>query len=59
MTNTADIVPAFQPDETDECSALKCLVIVARQHGLHLSVAQLVHENTLPAREVTTADLVK
>ena len=59
MTSTTNVVPAFEPDDTDECSALKCLVIVARQHGVHLSVSQLIHQNMLPAREVTTAELVK
>jgi subfamily B ATP-binding cassette protein HlyB/CyaB len=59
MTSATNVVPAFDPDDTDECSALKCLVIVARQHGVHLSVPQLIHENILPAREVTTAELVK
>ncbi|MBX9825621.1 MAG: peptidase domain-containing ABC transporter [Xanthobacteraceae bacterium] len=59
IANLTNVVPAFEPDDTDECSALKCLVVVARQHGVHLSVQQLVHENVLPAREVTTAELVK
>src|SRR5215510_12063560 len=59
MTSATNVVPIFETDDADECSALKCLVIVARQHGVHLSVPQLIHENTLPAREVTTPELVK
>src|SRR5688500_17658488 len=59
MTSATNVVQAFEPDDTDEGSALHCLVIVARQHGVHLSVPQLMHENILPAREVTTAELVK
>src|SRR5690348_11595928 len=59
VASATNVVPAFEPDETDECSALKCLVIVARQHGVHLSVQQIVHQNILPPREVTTAELVK
>jgi ATP-binding cassette subfamily B protein len=59
MNDTANVVQAFEPDDAEEQSALKCLVIIARQHGVHLSVQQLVHENALPAREVTTAEFVK
>src|SRR5260221_13962841 len=40
-------------------SGLECLVIVARRHGLHLSVAQLVRNNVLSSREVSIAELVK
>jgi ATP-binding cassette, subfamily B, bacterial HlyB/CyaB len=40
-------------------SALSCLVIVARQHGLHLTAEQLVHDNLLSGREVCFADLIK
>jgi ATP-binding cassette subfamily B protein len=50
---------SWDAEEQEEHSALKCLVIVARQHGVHLSVRQLVHENTLSARDVTDAELVK
>jgi subfamily B ATP-binding cassette protein HlyB/CyaB len=59
MNDTANVVQAFEPDDAEEQSALKCLVIIARQHGVHLSVQQLIHENSLPAREVTTAEFVK
>ena len=40
-------------------SGLGCLVIVARQHGMHLTVPQLIHDNVLDADEVTSAELVK
>jgi ATP-binding cassette, subfamily B, bacterial HlyB/CyaB len=38
-------------------SGLPCLVIVARQHGLHFTSDQLVHDNLLPGPEVSFADL--
>lgn len=38
--------------------ALSCLVIVARHHGLHLSVAELVHDNVIDGDDVTLPALV-
>ncbi len=46
------------PDDR-EPSALACLVIVARQHGVHLTTGQMIRENVLTSREVTTSDVVK
>jgi len=40
-------------------SALGCLVIVARQHGMHLTVSQLIHDNVLTGEEVSSKQLVK
>jgi subfamily B ATP-binding cassette protein HlyB/CyaB len=40
-------------------SGLSCLVIVARQHGLHLTTEQLIHDNLLSGRDLSFADLVK
>ncbi|MCL2716373.1 MAG: peptidase domain-containing ABC transporter [Alphaproteobacteria bacterium] len=40
-------------------SALECLVIVARSHGLHLTSAQLVRDNLLSASEISVPDLLK
>ncbi|MGY4320286.1 peptidase domain-containing ABC transporter [Bradyrhizobium sp. JR3.5] len=40
-------------------SGLACLVIVARQHGLHLTPSQLIHDNLLDDQEVTLAELLK
>ena len=40
-------------------SGLGCLVTVARRHGLHLTTAQLTHENVLPAGEISAAEIVK
>lgn len=40
-------------------AALQCLVIVARQHGIHLSPEQLIHDNQLATGSVTPATLLK
>ena len=50
---------ATLPNEDQGPTGLAALVIVARQHGLHLTVAQLIHDNVLSAGEVTTAQIVK
>ena len=52
-------VNAVDPEVGSEPSALACLVRVARHHGMHLSVSQLMHDNVLATREVTTTDLLK
>jgi subfamily B ATP-binding cassette protein HlyB/CyaB len=49
----------FEPDNSEEPSGLRSLVIVARQRGLHLSVSQLVHDNVLADKDVSRADLIK
>jgi subfamily B ATP-binding cassette protein HlyB/CyaB len=46
---TADVAP----------SGLAALVIVARQHGLHLTVSQLIHDNVLSGSEVSLNELLK
>jgi ATP-binding cassette subfamily B protein len=40
-------------------SGLGCLVIVARHHGLHLSVSQLVHDHLLTGQEVSIDQILK
>jgi ATP-binding cassette subfamily B protein len=40
-------------------TGLSCLVIVARQHGLHLTAEQLIHDNLLSGLDVSFADLIK
>jgi ATP-binding cassette subfamily B protein len=57
MTVEAPLVDA--PLEGIEPSGLACLVIVGRQHGLHLTVSQLVHDNVLNGTEVSAAELIK
>jgi subfamily B ATP-binding cassette protein HlyB/CyaB len=49
----------IDPEEPIAPSGLECLVIVARQHGLHLTASQLTHDNLLTGGEVSTADLTK
>src|SRR6516164_1965716 len=39
-------------------SALECLVIVARNHGLHLTSTQLIQDNLLGDQEVTPDQLI-
>ena len=48
-----------EPEARGEPSGLACLTIVARHHGLHLSVAQLTRDNWLTGQEVSVADLLK
>ena len=54
-----EISQTFQPEGLVEPSGLGCLVILARQQGLELSVAQLVHENLLSTQEVSISELLK
>lgn len=39
-------------------SGLECLIIVARQHGLHLTATQLIKDNLLTDQEVAAGQLV-
>lgn len=50
---------ADAPLEEVAPSGLGSLVIVARQHGMHLTVPQLIHDNVLTGNEVTSRELVK
>jgi len=47
------VKPASEP------SGLGCLVIVARHHGQHLSVSQLVRENMLSVGEVALSTIIR
>ena len=59
-TRTEAGLPAdAEPEGRGEPSGLACLAIVARHHGLHLSVAQLTRDNWLAGQEVSLADLLK
>ena len=55
----SNVVELFQPEGMGEPSGLACLVIIARHHGLDLSVAQLVHDNYLVDQEVSVPELLK
>jgi ATP-binding cassette, subfamily B, bacterial HlyB/CyaB len=50
--------PSAQLNAGDR-SGLACLVIVARNSGLHLSVPQLVHDNVLTGQHVSPEQLIK
>ena len=50
---------SFVPDGLLEPTGLGCLVIVARHHGLHTTVSQLIHDNMLTGPEVSVAELIK
>ena len=50
---------ALEPDAVLNPTGLECLVIVARQHGLHLTAAQLVRDNLLGGDEVSREELIK
>ncbi|MGF3027599.1 peptidase domain-containing ABC transporter [Methylobacterium aquaticum] len=58
MTDLQVATTAPSAAEADR-AALQCLVIVARQHGIHLSPEQLIHDNQLATGSVTTATLLK
>ena len=52
-------VATVEPGEPINPSGLECLVIVARQHGLHLTASQLTHDNLLTGGEVSSAALIQ
>ena len=54
----ATIVPV-QAVPSSALSGLGCLVIVARHHGVHLSVSQLTHDHLLTGEEVSIDQMVK
>lgn len=58
MTDLQVATTAPSAAEADR-AALQCLVIVARQHGIHLSPEQLIHDNQLATGSVTPAALQK
>jgi ATP-binding cassette, subfamily B, bacterial HlyB/CyaB len=56
MSNLHALLDALEGPET---SGLGSLVIVARQHGLHLTVPQVIHDNVLDGKAITSADLIR
>jgi ATP-binding cassette, subfamily B, bacterial HlyB/CyaB len=58
MGSTLEVVKV-EPEEPINPSGLECLVVVARQHGLHLTASQLTHDNLLTGGEVSSADLIR
>ena len=55
----AEAVCLAQPEGESAPTGLGCLVIVARHHGLHLTVSHLIHDNVLSNKEVSIAELLK
>src|ERR1700757_5067394 len=52
-----ELIP-LKPEGSLDASGLGCLVIVARHHGLHLSVSQLAHDHVLSNKEVSLNEIV-
>jgi len=55
--NNLALAPPAPP--VPEPSVLASLVIVARHHGIHLSVPQLIHDNVLSTKEISSPQLVR
>ena len=63
MHAPTEITPALQavasvPPTSKEPTGLGCLVIVARHHGMHLTVSQLIRDNVLTGDEVSSPQIV-
>lgn len=63
MHAPTEITPALQavasqPPASKEPTGLGCLVIVARHHGMHLTVSQLIRDNVLTGDEVSSPQIV-
>jgi ATP-binding cassette subfamily B protein len=63
MHAPTEVTPALQavptpPPATKEPTGLGCLVIVARHHGMHLTVPQLIRDNVLSGDEVSSPQIV-
>src|SRR5215471_18335879 len=54
-----DVRKLHLPHQMLGLCGLGCLVIIARQHGLHLSTSQLIHDNGLTGKELSVPDLLK
>ena len=55
----ADVSSFSKPEGEAAPTGLGCLVIIARHHGLHLTVPQLVHDQVLSKQEVSIPELLK
>src|SRR5215472_83849 len=55
----ADIRRLLQRQQLAEPLGLRCLVIIARHHGLHLTTSELIHGNALTGRELSVPELLK
>ncbi|MCG6205219.1 peptidase domain-containing ABC transporter [Rhodopseudomonas sp. HC1] len=61
MTNSIELDrnEGLGAEDEQPVTGLKALVIVAKHHGLHLTVSQLVHDNVLDGGEVSAAQIVR
>jgi ATP-binding cassette subfamily B protein len=58
MTASAATVETLAPEGKADTSPLACLVTVARHHGVHLTVGQIIHDNVLADPAVPIDGLV-
>ena len=56
---TVETPPDLKPNESCRSSAVGCLVIVARHHGMHLTGPQVIRDNFLADEELSTSELVR
>jgi ATP-binding cassette subfamily B protein len=56
---SVELAAVSETGEAPEPSELGSLVIVARQHGIHLTVSQLIHDNVLDGGFVSTDELIR
>jgi len=54
-----DSAMPLRADGFAQASSLGCLVLVARHHGLHLTVSQLIHDNVLTGQEISIPAFLK
>jgi ATP-binding cassette subfamily B protein len=59
MNAVAEAAAPLLPVISGEPTSLSCLVIVARHHGMHLTVSQLIHDNVLIGRDVSVPDVLR
>ena len=58
MHALTEITGGAKPVVTKEPTGLGCLIIVARHHGMHLTVPQLIRDNVLSGDEVSSPQIV-
>src|SRR5690242_14221143 len=58
MDALTEVTPPLEPVASKESTGLGCLVIVARHHGMHLTVPQLIHDNVLTGKELSAGEIV-
>src|SRR5262245_50600153 len=59
MHAVTETTSVLQSSTSRDTTALRCLVIVASHHGIHLTVPQLIQRNVLPNRELLPNEIVR